>query len=93
MPLKAYQPVSEALANMLDIGTAWRRVKSDIKTRVFIRHPYSVSLIEFDLNLPQCDPGEQIFASAMFVCDVPKGTGCEDRFAPASNDLRDFLLN
>jgi hypothetical protein len=72
--------VSEALAKLLDIGTAWRRVKSDIKTRVFIRHPYSVSLIEFDLAqwLEICLDAirnDRYSPSAMFVCDVPKGKG------------------
>jgi hypothetical protein len=69
--------VSEVLANLLDMGTAWRRVKSDVKTRVFIRHPYS---IEFDLNewLEICLNAirdDRYSPNAMFVCDVPKGKG------------------
>jgi hypothetical protein len=41
--------MSEELAELFDLGTAWRRVKRDIRDRVFIRHPYAVSLIELDL--------------------------------------------
>jgi hypothetical protein len=42
--------MSGALAELLDLPTAWRRVKEDIANRVFIRHPYSVSLVESDLE-------------------------------------------
>jgi hypothetical protein len=72
--------VSEALAELLDLNTAWRRVKDDIANRVFIRHPYSVSLVEADLDgwlstrLNQIREDKYAPNSA-FICDVPKGAG------------------
>jgi hypothetical protein len=72
--------LSEELANLLDLGLAWRRVKSDVSHRVFIGHPYSVSLIEFDLDgwlqtrLESARQGTYT-PSPLFICDVPKGNG------------------
>jgi len=72
------KPSSDAQA--LDLHLAWRRVKSDIDHRVFIGHPYAVSVIEHalddwiasrfeDLERGRYEP------KPMFVCDVPKGGG------------------
>jgi hypothetical protein len=60
--------------------TAWRRVKDDITNRVFIRHPYSVSLVDSDLDgwldahLEMIRTDEYVPDSA-FICDVPKENG------------------
>jgi Reverse transcriptase (RNA-dependent DNA polymerase) len=72
--------VSEALAQLLDLKTAWRRVKDDLANRVFIRHPYSVSLVESDLDgwletrLKLIREGTYA-PESVFVCDVPKENG------------------
>lgn len=64
---------------MLDLEMAWRRVKSDFSKRIFLRHPYALQLIEFDLPgwLNSCR--EKIVQGyhphPMFVCDVPKPGG------------------
>ena len=70
----------EVLAKLLDLKTAWKRVKEDIRTRVFLRHPYSVQLIETDLDgwLSNCQKAirSDIYVPrSMFVCDIPKGKG------------------
>src|SRR5690242_6495722 len=72
--------MSEALANLLDLELSWRRVRRDIESRVFIRHPYAVSLIEFDLENWLATRLERIrqdrySPTSMFICDVPKGDG------------------
>ena len=72
--------VSEELAGLLDLRTAWRRVKRDINDRVFIRHPYAVSMIELDLDRwleerLHAIRTDTYSPKAMFVCDVPKGRG------------------
>lgn len=72
--------MSEELARLLDLGTAWTRVKRDVENRVFIRHPYAVALIESDLEGWLADRRDavrtdQYSPSSMFVCDVPKGNG------------------
>lgn len=72
--------MSEALASLLDLKIAWGRVKDDIVRRVFVRHPYSVSLVESDLdgwlehrlNLVRED---KYVPESVFICDVPKGSG------------------
>lgn len=72
--------MSEQLATNLDLQIAWRRVKRDIPDRVFIRHPFEVSIIEQDLDawLNQLkdtirdgvyNPGSSV------ICDAPKGRG------------------
>src|SRR5579872_5524695 len=72
--------MSEQLANQLDLATAWRRVKDDIANRVFIRHPYSVDLVESDLNgwlqvrMELLQSG-RYFPDSAFICDVPKENG------------------
>ena len=72
--------MSEALARLLDLATAWRRVKGDIRDKVFLRDPYRMSLIEFDLQtwlqarLDTIREGRYA-PQSMFVCDVPKGRG------------------
>lgn len=72
--------VSEPLANILDLKTSWRRVKDDIANRVFIRHPYSVSLVESDLEGWLTTRNELIrtgryVPDSVFICDVPKENG------------------
>ena len=72
--------MSETLAQLLDLRTAWRHVKDDIANRVFIRHPYSVTLVESDLDgwlatrATLIREGKYVPDSA-FICDVPKGKG------------------
>ena len=72
--------MSRELADLLDLNLAWRRVRNDINHRVFIGHPYSVSLIEFDLQgwldarLRSVKQGSYA-PSPLFICDVPKGGG------------------
>jgi len=73
--------VSEELARLLDLDLAWHRVKSDIAAhRVFIGHPYSDSLIEFDLRgwldaRLEAIKWDKYAPSPLFICDVPKGNG------------------
>ena len=90
--------MSEELAKLLDLKTAWARVRRDFQNRVFIRHPYAIELIEWDLDGwlgEQRDAihGGQYSPSSMFVCDVPKGNelirpgshlGFEDRLIYAA---------
>jgi hypothetical protein len=64
----------------LDLRVAWRRVKEDIDHRVFIGHPYAVSVIEHALDDWIGTRGEELKAGRyepkpMFVCDAPKGEG------------------
>ncbi len=72
--------MSEALASLLDLRTAWGRVKDDIASRVFIRDPYSISLVESDLEallehrLSLIRDDKYVPESA-YICDVPKGSG------------------
>lgn len=71
--------MSKELAS-LDLGLAWRRVKHDVQNRVFIGHPYSITLIESDLNnwlngIRQKLANGTYAPSLMFVCDVPKENG------------------
>ncbi|MGB9198803.1 MAG: RNA-directed DNA polymerase, partial [Terriglobales bacterium] len=72
--------MSEDLANLLDMKTAWKRVKDDARNRVFIRHPYAIQVVELDvegwLNARLEDVRKDRYTpSSMFVCDVPKGKG------------------
>ena len=72
--------MSDTLAQQLDLNTAWRRVKDDIANRVFIRHPYSVALLESDLEDWLAVRRELIRTNryvpdSAFVCDVPKENG------------------
>jgi hypothetical protein len=74
------RPVSDALADLLDLNTAWSRMKRDVDNRVFIRHPYAVSMIELDLegwlqHRLTAIRNDQYSPSPMFVCDVPKANG------------------
>ena len=67
-------------ADALDLHLAWRRVKSDIDHRVFIGHPYAVSVIEHTLDdwiaaRFEDLQGGRYEPKPMFVCDVPKGGG------------------
>ena len=72
--------MSEALASLLDLRTAWGRVKDDIADRVFIRDPYSISLVDSDLEawlehrLSLIRDDKYVPESA-YICDVPKGSG------------------
>lgn len=72
--------MSKELATLLDLPLSWRRVKHDIANRVFIGHPYIVTLIESDLNnwlgsiRTRLSNGTYA-PSPMFVCDVPKENG------------------
>jgi hypothetical protein len=77
---KGSNQLSEALAQLLDLRTAWQRVKIDLQDRVFFNHPYAVPLIELDLDTWLRDRLEAIrrdeyFPASMLVCDVPKGEG------------------
>ncbi len=72
--------MSAGLAAILDLKTAWKRVKSDFENRVFIRNPYSIDLVEFDLDRwlskRLSDLSENKYQpSSMFICDVPKPDG------------------
>lgn len=72
--------MSEKLADLLDLELAWQRVRTDIPERVFVRHPYELSLIELDLEGWLCSLRENIRSNSyspkpMVVCDVPKGNG------------------
>ena len=42
--------MSESLAKVLDLNTAWKRVRTDIANRAFIRDPYAVELVESGLK-------------------------------------------
>jgi hypothetical protein len=72
--------MSELLSTTLDLTLAWRRVKDDIPGRVFIRHPFEISIIEQDreawlnrlkesIRDGHYNPGPSI------ICDAPKGKG------------------
>lgn len=70
----------EALASIDDLKTAWKRVKNDLENRVFIRNPYSIDLLEFDLDRWLSNRLTEISEaryqpSSMFVCEVPKPDG------------------
>lgn len=72
--------MSEELASLLDLRTAWKRVKRDAHNRVFIRHPYGVSIVELDLegwleSRLNAIRENRYSPSSMFVCDIPKGKG------------------
>lgn len=72
--------MSQELTVLLDLPTAWRRVKSDLADRVFVRRPYAVSLIETDLNAyldarSASIREDRYVPGPMLVCDVPKGGG------------------
>lgn len=72
--------MSKELVALLDLQTAWQRLKYDLKKRVFIRHPYAERLIEHDLpgwlEICRADLADGRYApKSMFVCDVPKGRG------------------
>lgn len=70
--------MSQELANLVDLQTAWRRVKFDIPDRVFIRHPYEIKLIELNLEdwlarLLEKVRNGTYSPDAIMVADVPKG--------------------
>jgi len=72
--------MSAELVAILDLETAWKRVKNDFDNRVFIRNPYSIDLVEFDLDRwlakRQRELSEDRYQpSSMFICDVPKPDG------------------
>lgn len=72
--------MSDALAQLLDLRIAWRRVKDDIANRVFIHHPYSVSLVESDLDgwlgaRLEMIRADRYVPDSAFICDVPKDNG------------------
>ena len=69
--------MSEALADLLDLPLAWKRVRADNAERVFVKHPYEIMLAEHDLEgwLHRID--HQIRSGAygpesLSICDVPK---------------------
>jgi hypothetical protein len=69
--------LSNALAERLNLGVAWRRVKYDLKHRSFLALPYEVELIETDLDgwLGSIDTSlrsDTYNPGPMVVCDVPK---------------------
>jgi hypothetical protein len=72
--------MAKSLGTLLDFQTAWKRAKDDLAHRVFIRHPFSLALIEHDLdgylsNLEAKVKSGKYHPSAMTICDVPKGRG------------------
>src|SRR5688572_31558334 len=72
--------MSVALAELLDLETAWRRVKHDIKERAFLTLPYEVELVETDLqawieSIRQALRSGQYNPGPMTICEVPKGRG------------------
>src|ERR1700746_3635914 len=79
--------MSEQLARLLDLETAWGLFKTDINDRVFVRHPYAVSVIELDLDrwlgdLLSTIRNDRYSPKSMYICDVPKGKGL---IRPGSN--------
>jgi hypothetical protein len=42
--------LAKELVGLLDLRLAWMRLKHDIEKRVFIGNPYTVSLIDSDLD-------------------------------------------
>jgi hypothetical protein len=72
--------MSDDLANLLDLRVAWRRVKSDLKHRVFITRPYELAVIESDLDgwLSEVDAlvrSGRYHPGPMIISEVPKGGG------------------
>jgi hypothetical protein len=72
--------LSKELASLVDLKLAWARVKDDSADRTFIINPYSIPLVDFDLDNWLKDRlkaiAEDTYSpSPMFVCDVPKGNG------------------
>jgi len=72
--------MSEDLARLLDLKVAWKRIKDDMRSRVFIRHPYAIQVVEFDLDgwleaRRAAIKNDSYAPASMFVCDVPKGKG------------------
>lgn len=69
--------MSEELAGLVDLELAWRRVKKDLRSRVFIRRPFSVELVELDLEswleALSTELREDTYSpGSMFIADVPK---------------------
>lgn len=67
-------------ADLADLPTALRRVKADLKNRVFIRYPHEVDLVDVDeagwlTGIEQRLRAGSYRPSAILPCDVPKGGG------------------
>ena len=72
--------MTETLLAELDLDLAWKRVKADLPHRVFVRHPFELSLVEADVAKWLADMNSRIADGSyrpqpMTVCDVPKGKG------------------
>jgi len=72
--------MTEALAARLDLDLAWRRVKSDVSNRVFVRHPNLIDLIEVNLEdwleeIRKSIADGEYQPSSIRICDVPKPKG------------------
>lgn len=70
--------MTSQLADLLDFELAWKRVKRDItRPRVFINHPYEITLIEENLeewlsNLASSVREGNYNPSPALICEVPK---------------------
>src|SRR5436190_14821902 len=72
--------MSESLETLLDLDTAWKRLKLEGAHRGFVRHPFELALTESDLpawlNAIREDLRTGGYApSAVTICDAPKGKG------------------
>jgi hypothetical protein len=72
--------MSNELADLLDIRTAWKRVRSDFRHRAFLTRPHELALVESDLDswlasVEQRVREDRYHPGAMLICEVPKGGG------------------
>jgi len=71
--------MSQQLANLLDLGLAWRRAKFDRPDRCFVSHPFLVDLVEQDLDQWLAELNARLVEgftpSPAIVCQEPKGGG------------------
>ena len=59
---------------------AWKRLKLDIPSRVFVRNPFEIKIIEKDLiayleNLSEMILHEKYYPKPIYIFNVPKGKG------------------
>lgn len=70
----------ETIADLLNLDLAWSRVKADLASRVFVKHPYQVDLIELDLqgwlqSIRSDLQNGRYSPQPISSCDVPKENG------------------
>jgi hypothetical protein len=72
--------MAESLEMLLDLDTAWKRLKREGPHRGFVRHPFELALTELDLPawleaIRQDLRTGRYAPGAVTICDAPKGKG------------------